>query len=980
MNFCQNHTTCPLAFICTQPHNCHRKLCSICLEKHGFDEKYQININDFSKFINEKLNKVKPNYNQQQQQIKNAFSQIFNKFQKLILEMKEDCKNILENCFNLINKEDQICLNLQTSNIADLSNSDLNEIVNILEGDGLEKWQKFTSSLMIKLNQAIKNLEDQIEYLKMNHQKHNQQFISQTKLQEKQFSAIFKRFEGLQKHKGFFWNNGRYIGIEFEVGFNKNKEVKYIKDGQIIRIDQFIEITKPPIMMNNYEQINYLQWIGQYGQNNQKIGKWIITWNGEILFDLGGQYSNDGIKEGQWKEIILNYWSKAQAYESGEYVNDKRFGIWKYIYQEKEIIIGVYDQNGIKKGKWIEFSEGFSNFSKVAYHGEYNLKGQKKGKWDTMYSQQREKQYINIGGGSYNEQEESSIKFGKWIELSNGFRDASQVTYNGYYNNKGNKIGGWIIVYKGQQIGGGSYDEQEGISMKIGRWIEDWEGFWEQSQVTFEGEYNLNGNKVGKWDIIYKKDQESKQIGGGSFDEQEGTSKKIGIWREVCWGFQDMSQLLFYGEYNANGNKVGKWEMQMKECKIGGGSYEEQEGVSRKIGYWRECIDGFSDDAYVTYNGEYNKKGIKVGKWEILHQGLPIGGGLYYEIEGIQKKIGQWIEECSGFCGRNQTTYSGEYNMIGQKVGRWDVLFRRSKIGGGLYNFQEGDSKKVGQWIEDLESFNDSKQVTFEGEYNINGHKIGRWNFVYRGNKIGGGSYEEQQGAFRKIGQWTELSDGFKDTLQVTYTGEYNLISKKIGRWDTFYKEDKDYKQIGGGTYEVCDGLSRKIGQWIELSDMFQSASQITYKGEYNQNCNKVDRWDILFKGIQIGGGSYNEQNGVSEKVGSWIDISEGFWNGSQITYVGEYNMNGNKIGRWDTWFQKNFGSKKNEQIGGGSYDEQNGHSVKVGKWVELQNGFDKNDQITFTGEYNGQGKKIGIWIQMDLKENKKVKQMNYDH
>ncbi|CAD8089898.1 unnamed protein product [Paramecium sonneborni] len=42
-------------------------------------------------------------------------------------------------------------------------------------------------------------------------------------------------------------------------------------DGQILRIDQIIDISKQTNIMNNYEQIKYLQLVGQYGQQNKSL-------------------------------------------------------------------------------------------------------------------------------------------------------------------------------------------------------------------------------------------------------------------------------------------------------------------------------------------------------------------------------------------------------------------------------------------------------------------------------------------------------------------------------------------------------------------------------------------------------------------------------------------------------------------------------------------------------------------------------------
>lgn len=59
-------------------------------------------------------------------------------------------------------------------------------------------------------------------------------------------------------------------------------------------------------LLNNFDQIKYLKFEGQYGKNNRKSGKWKTIWHGELLKGLGGYYEN-GLKVGLWNELIQNY-------------------------------------------------------------------------------------------------------------------------------------------------------------------------------------------------------------------------------------------------------------------------------------------------------------------------------------------------------------------------------------------------------------------------------------------------------------------------------------------------------------------------------------------------------------------------------------------------------------------------------------------------------------------------------------------------
>ncbi|CAD8104077.1 unnamed protein product [Paramecium primaurelia] len=95
---------------------------------------------------------------------------------------------------------------------------------------------------------------------------------------------------------------------------------------------------------------------------------------------------------------------RAKVLESGEYQNDKRSGIWVYIYDNNKIGGEQYNEQGQKNGKWIKLSD---INTQLTYIGEYK-KGQKVGKWDTDFNYFGNKQ---IGGGLYDEEGEG-IKIG----------------------------------------------------------------------------------------------------------------------------------------------------------------------------------------------------------------------------------------------------------------------------------------------------------------------------------------------------------------------------------------------------------------------------------------------------------------------------------------------------------------------------------------------------------------------------------------
>ncbi|CAD8081402.1 unnamed protein product [Paramecium primaurelia] len=441
-------------------------------------------------------------------------------------------------------------------------------------------------------------------------------------------------------------------------------------DDLILRKELIFNDIKNPEILKNIEQIKYLSWYGEYDQNKRKIGKWKAYWNGNELRDVGGYYQN-GLKQGLWKELFKNYWNQAQVYEIGEYFNDQKRGRWNFIYENKKIGFGSYKEQGLKEGKWKELSDKFWEGSQVTYDGEYQ-NGKKVGKWDIQYQNTHDNK--QIGGGFYH-QGPNEIKIGTWIEISNGFWRDQQITNKGLYK-YGKKVGLWDIWYqinfgikKYFKIGDGSYDE-EGDEIKNGKWIELSDGFRDYSQIIHKGRYK-NGKKIGRWRIYWRFDKYH-QIGGGQYD-QEGNGMKIGDWIEESDGFWRHSFVTYNGKYQ-NGEKVGRWDTKLNTKQIGGGFYSEK-GDGMKMGRWIELRRGFWRDLQVIYDGEY-KNGNKVGRWDILFlrenekEFTKIGGGSYEE-SGNGYKIGKWIDLSYDFEKQNQIIYCCEYNnnkIVGKQV------------------------------------------------------------------------------------------------------------------------------------------------------------------------------------------------------------------------------------------------------------------------------------------------------------------------
>ncbi|CAD8117319.1 unnamed protein product [Paramecium primaurelia] len=445
--------------------------------------------------------------------------------------------------------------------------------------------------------------------------------------------------------------------------------------------------------------------------------------------------------------------------------------------------------------------------------------------------------------------------------------------------------------------------------------------------LQWQGEYGKNMRKQGKWMALWN---------GEALIEVAGyfeNGLKEGLWKQIFKSYGDQGQVYESGEYFQN-QKIGRWNYFYQKNKIGGGSYNQ---IGLKNGKWIELCDQFQDNCQVTYRGEY-KNGKKLGKWDIFYQNKYIGGGSYDEF-GNELKNGTWIEISDAFYSNSDAIYYGKYKN-GKKIGGWFIEDSLYSIDCGSYD-EQGQGNKIGSWIELFDGFYNHSSVIMSGQYQ-DCKRVGRWNFEMIGETVCGGTYDDNGD---KIGQWIELSDGYRSSSLITYNGEYKS-GKKINRWDINYASRK-IQQIGGGSYdEFGEGI--KIGKWIEISVNSSPGKEITYQGEY-QNGKKVRRWDTLYQNVMIGGGSYhNEGNEI--KIGKWVELGDYFMN-SQVTYNGEYK-DGQKIGKWDTLYN-------NTVIGGGIYDDYKGQ--KIGKWIDLNQDFRIDKQIMYQGQYQN-NVKIGKW------------------
>ncbi|CAD8129443.1 unnamed protein product [Paramecium sonneborni] len=349
----------------------------------------------------------------------------------------------------------------------------------------------------------------------------------------------------------------------------------------------------------------------------------------------------------------------------------------------------------------------------------------------------------------------------KWIMEGTDRKFLEIYEIGEYENNQRNGV--WKYNYCDQDIDFGEYNEQ---GQRIGKWTELSDGFWDQLQITYKGEYR-NDKKVGNWDIYYNKTFHGHDVmmmlklqnfcGGGLYDDQyqEGGDLKIWMWIELNDWFWYLSLVIYHGQYK-NGKKVGRWDI-----------------------IWKKYYEDYTNELMYRYNQQIQDEN---------------------QEEAKSVRIGEWIELTDSFWRDSQVIYKVNIKMAKNLIdgilygGKRIVINYFSLNGGESYDDQMVgmDSVKIGKRIELSDLFTDISQVIYNGKFQ-NGNKNGLWNInqVYNGKtqKIGDGLYHygKEGSLVQRLENWVELNNDYRECSYVTYVGQYQN-GKKTGIWDTYWK------------------------------------------------------------------------------------------------------------------------------------------------------------------------------------------------
>ncbi|CAD8091213.1 unnamed protein product [Paramecium primaurelia] len=295
----------------------------------------------------------------------------------------------------------------------------------------------------------------------------------------------------------------------------------------------------------------------------------------------------------------------------------------------------------------------------------------------------------------------------------------------------------------------------------------------------------------------------------------------------------------------------------------------------------------------------------------------------------------------------NERGYKGFYNAgLNWRYQKTDYIIQQSS-NGDLYYIYDGAIQKILptstqiKQSDIIRNLDEIQYLSWEGVL-LNNNKIGKWSAFWKYENLNIGGYYDEKGI--KQGLWKELFKNYWDQSSITLKGEYR-DEKARGRWNIYFKDTT----FGGGNYDE-NGLMQ--GLWVEIDDFFLNKCRVYYVGNYKQG-KKSGLWDTKYQEKIVGGGIYNE-NG--QKNGFWIELHENYFNQCYVHYSGKY-LKGKKHGQWQIKYKKNT-STFEQLIGGGIFDFD---GKKQGQWVELDENFSQQFDITHSGNYFD-GKKKGTW------------------
>ncbi|CAK70851.1 unnamed protein product (macronuclear) [Paramecium tetraurelia] len=314
---CPIHPGKKINVICIEPHGCQKKLCSECQYYHGGDTKQYL---PFQRVLN-KLKLKSEEFQLYKQQLKEKFTfpDLIKQIDYQLIGVWKDLRESFQKINEGIEDQDIIYLNLMNSGLSpsEYSYSDLEILINILQTDELNNWNKSKSHYFNQSQQATLMLKSEVEKL--------QQFITE------QFQGVLA-YKKQQEYDGFLDAKSKSTKTKCQIIYTKFNEIQYKCNGEILQTIIIYDLLNKPQIIKNLDVLKHVHWKGELGNDYKKVGLWTAEWMDTKQIVSCGSYSQNGMKYGYWIEMVKDYFQEMNLLEVGEYVNNLRQGTWKYCY------------------------------------------------------------------------------------------------------------------------------------------------------------------------------------------------------------------------------------------------------------------------------------------------------------------------------------------------------------------------------------------------------------------------------------------------------------------------------------------------------------------------------------------------------------------------------------------------------------------------------------------------------------------------
>ncbi|CAD8129985.1 unnamed protein product [Paramecium sonneborni] len=331
-------------------------------------------------------------------------------------------------------------------------------------------------------------------------------------------------------------------------------------------------------------------------------------------------------KEDLWKEKNFNNMIRSWIFELGEYHNNLKCGKWIQILNNYQIGGGLFNEEGLKNGTWIEMIDNCD----IEWRNVGNYQnGKKIGQWNTKITKD-----VNISGEYY---DKNGIKDGWWIDLIDRWIiNDDVITCQGFYRN-GKKFGksntiAHNFIYMDIIILMGLRRENGQSQLTISH-----------SRIKSLPKDNIKMIKKLEFGIPFQnKIKQCKKFYEKFIFKIEGVEFII-MDKKLVIGLKQMMilNLISYHGVYISGKKFGRWEAKKEGKQINWGGFYDENGI--KVGDWFENIENLKEiKEELNDHGAY-KNGIKQGRWNITREKKQIIGGGVYDENGF--KNGKWRQK-----------------------------------------------------------------------------------------------------------------------------------------------------------------------------------------------------------------------------------------------------------------------------------------------------------------------------------------------